>query len=603
MAKKAHGQLRRGQLLTTYGPGALFDLPRHSAIVGGLDAWPKTSDLEAIDEPRLSRKLQQITGVVLPKLYAPPAADDTPGAAPIGIGVYRFPEWFVVQEEITPGERNRSRRLVQRRALTKNTFEGRPVVATRFVAACAHGHIDDIDWRYFIHRGSTDCRRQLWLDELGTSGDLGDLMARCECGKQRSMSEASERTIKPLGLCKGRRPWLGPNSGEACTEQARLLIRTASNAYFPQVLTVLSLPESDSGIDTVVQELWDDLSAVEDAAELKVFKKKPAIAAKLASFEDADVLAAIARKKSGVVTPEKPLKQVELDAILAAPAGYGDDVPLNEDFHARQLPDHVWRHSSISDGIAAVYQLHRLREVMALVGFTRFEAIAADINGEYDQEVERAAIATEPNWFPAVENRGEGIFMQLRTQAVEAWMQRPAVQQRITALSAGHDQWQARRKTQHHFPGGPYILLHTLSHLLLQSLALRCGYPMSAIRERIYTDPQEGRYGILLYTGSPDSSGTLGGLVQQARAIDDHLDYALRMAMLCSNDPICAQHTPDDRLEGRWLLGAACHGCALVGESSCEMRNDYLDRALVVPVLGLEDAAFFTNTSPGTATL
>ena len=46
-------------------------------------------------------------------------------------------------------------------------------------------------------------------------------------------------------------------------------------------------------------------------------------------------------------------------------------------------------------------------------------------------------------------------------------------------------------------------------------------------------------------------------------------------------------------MEGRWLHGAACHGCALVAETSCEMRNDYLDRALVVPTLAVHDAAFF----------
>ncbi len=407
MAIKAHGQLRRGQLLTTYGPGALFDLPRHSAIIGGLDSWPPPSKLEQIVEPRLSRTLQRMTGVVAPKLYAPPAADDAPGAAPIGIGVYRFPEWFVVQEKIEPGEPNRSRRLVQRQALTKGLFEGLPVVATRFVAACSHGHINDVNWRFFVH-GNMDCRRRMWLDERGTSGDLGDLLVRCECGKRRNMIDAADRTLKPLGFCSGRRPWLGPNSDEACSEQARLLIRTASNAYFPQVLTVLSLPERDSTIDTVVQELWDDLSAVEDAGDLKSFKKKANIAAKLAPFQDNEILEAIARKKNGVLTPEKPLKQVELDAILASPQGYGDDVPLNEDFHARRLPEQVWRHSKTSAGVAAVYQLHRLREVMALVGFTRFEAIAADINGEYDQDVERAAIACEPSWFPAVENRGEG---------------------------------------------------------------------------------------------------------------------------------------------------------------------------------------------------
>jgi hypothetical protein len=592
--KKAHGQLRRGQILTTYGPGALFDLPRHSAIIGGLDAWPKPSELEEIIEPRLSRKLHEITEVVHPRLYAPPASEHAPGSKLVGIGVYRFPEWFVVQEEIKPGDRNRPRRLVHRKALDSHSrFDGRPVVATRFVAACSHGHVSDLNWRAFVHGGSSACSGQLWLDELGTSGDLGDLVVRCTCGKKRSMIEASNRELKPLGVCNGRRPWLGPESNEPCSEPARLLIRTASNAYFPQVLTVLSLPERDSSVDAAVEKLWSFLMVVSDAYLLNVVKGNPDIAAGLAPYSDDEVLAAIMRKKSGVIQPEKPLKQVELDAILAAKEGFGDDVPLNEDFHARRLPEHVWRHSEVSAGIAAVYQLHRLREVMALVGFTRFEAIAADINGEYEEEVERADLAHEPSWFPAVENRGEGIFVQLRPEAVTAWMERPEVKQRVSALSAGHDQWQAKRKTKRPFPGGPYILLHTLSHVLLQSLALRCGYPMSAIRERIYVDSTEQRYGILLYTGSPDSGGTLGGLVQQARAIEEHLDHALRTAMLCSNDPICAQHTPDDALEGRWLLGAACHGCALIGEPSCEVRNDYLDRALVIPVLGLEDAAFF----------
>jgi hypothetical protein len=81
--------------------------------------------------------------------------------------------------------------------------------------------------------------------------------------------------------------------------------------------------------------------------------------------------------------------------------------------------------------------------------------------------------------------------------------------------------------------------------------------------------------------------------VQEARHIEEHLLLAMRMGALCSNDPICAHHTPGTSLEKRWLHGAACHGCALVAETSCEMRNDYLDRALVVPVLGVAGAAFF----------
>ena len=168
---------------------------------------------------------------------------------------------------------------------------------------------------------------------------------------------------------------------------------------------------------------------------------------------------------------------------------------------------------------------------------------------------------------------------------------RPAVQARLAALLAGHELWCKDRKTRRAFPGGPYILLHTLSHLLIQSLAMRCGYPATSIRERVYVEGE--RYGILLYTGSPDAEGTLGGLVQQARRIEEHLEQACRAAALCSNDPICAQHAPETTLEGHLLLGAACHACTLVAETSCEMRNDYLDRALVVPVIGLEDAAFF----------
>lgn len=597
MSRKAQGQLRRGQVITTYGPGALIDLPRHSAIIGGLDTWPKTIDLDEILEPRLTRKLQLMTAVPAPRLFAPPPDSNDPRETAKGIGAWRFPEWFVVQEASTSEERERSRRLVHRKALNdKGLFEGRPVVATRFVRACPKGHVDDLDWRFFAHGSEDNCRRQLWLDERGTSGDLADLVVRCECGKSRSLYEATQLEMNPLRTCSGARPWLGRNANEDCNQPSRLLIRTASNAYFPQVVSVLSLPDSGGAVEKAVRELWDDLQIVEDASDLAFLKKKPRITARLALFSDDEVLTAIREVRNGP-TEEKPVKQVELAALLAAPEGFGDDVPIDPNFHARRLPDRAWRHSQKWSDIVAVTQLHRLREVLALVGFTRFEAVMPDINGEYESDVERAQIALEPQWFPAVENRGEGIFFQLSKEAVNSWLSRLAVKRRLTALMRGHQIWAKDRKSSRVFPGGPYILLHTFSHLLIQSLAMRCGYPASSIRERIYADAQMERFGILLFTGSPDAEGTLGGLVQQARHLEDHLAQALRMSALCSNDPICGQHAPGESMEGRWLHGAACHGCALVAETSCEMSNDYLDRALVVPVLGVPDAAFFPAIS------
>jgi hypothetical protein len=361
-------------------------------------------------------------------------------------------------------------------------------------------------------------------------------------------------------------------------------------------MSMLSLPDRGTAVETAVVEIWNYLQIVEDADGLSFIKKQPSVAEKLAPFSDDEVLAAISSVRGGK-SYDRPVKQVELDALLAAPEGFGDDVPINPDFHARRLPDHTWRHTERSDGIDAIIQLHRLREVLALTGFTRFEAVTPDINGEYETDVQRAEIALDPRWFPAVENRGEGIFLQLGAAAVKSWLERAEVMDRLEGLRKGHARWLVGRRIQRPFPGGPYVLLHTLSHLLIQSLSMRCGYPASSIRERIYVDWEGERFGLLLYTGSPDSDGTLGGLVEEARRLEDHLAQALRMGALCSNDPICAQHAPGESMEDRWLLGAACHGCALVAETSCEMRNDYLDRALVMPVLGVTGAAFFQSVA------
>lgn len=592
---KGDGQLRRSQVITTYGPGALIDLPHHSAIVGGLDTWP--GDLEQIIEPRLSQKLERLTGVRSPQLFAPPVATNDPSAPTRGITAWRFPEWFVVQErrdneQAHPGGVETSRRIVHRRALDKKgRFEGLAVVATRFVRACPKGHVDDLDWRRYVH-GDAVCTGQLWLDELGTSGGLADLTVRCECKRSRGLYEATILEAKPLGSCKGTRPWLGKTPPEGCGQPARLLIRTASDAYFPQTLSVLSLPEPTRAVEKAVLELWGTLGAVDGPGDLAVFKKLPAVAQKLSRFTDDDILAAIATIKRGD-PKERAVKQVELDALLAAPEGFDEGVPIDPNFHARRLPSRIWNPRGEVPEIEAVTQLHRLREVVTLVGFTRISSVTPDIQGEYEQDLERSALAIDPQWFPAVENRGEGIFLQLRTAAVRAWLARPPVQARIDALVAGHNEWAKDRKSKRKFPHGPYVLLHTLSHLLIQSLAMRCGYPASSIRERIFSDGEGERFGLLLFTGSSDAEGTLGGLVQQARETRDHLAHALRAAELCSSDPICAHHEPGLSREGRWLHGAACHACALVAEPSCEMRNDYLDRALVVPVLGTPDAAFF----------
>ena len=132
------------------------------------------------------------------------------------------------------------------------------------------------------------------------------------------------------------------------------------------------------------------------------------------------------------------------------------------------------------------------------------------------------------------------------------------------------------------------IMLHPIT-----AVSLECGYSASAIRERIYAG--ESGYGILLHTGTQDSEGTLGGLVQVGRKIETHLRNALELGRLCSNDPVCAQHNPQDTHEERYLMGAACHGCVLIAETSCERFNQYLDRSLVVPNVATSGTEFFDD--------
>jgi hypothetical protein len=186
------------------------------------------------------------------------------------------------------------------------------------------------------------------------------------------------------------------------------------------------------------------------------------------------------------------------------------------------------------------------------------------------------------------------VFVVFTRQAIQVWLEREAVRRRATLLLQGHRRWEKENPRLHrHRLSTPYIMLHSLSHLLLAQIALDCGYPAASLRERVYALPEEGMFGVLIHTGTSDAEGTLGGLVEAGRRIGEHLTAAVDAARLCSNDPVCGEHDPAAEHDPLHFLGAACHGCLLIAETSCEQRNDWLDRALVVPTMATPEAAFF----------
>ncbi len=99
-------------------------------------------------------------------------------------------------------------------------------------------------------------------------------------------------------------------------------------------------------------------------------------------------------------------------------------------------------------------------------------------------------------------------------------------------------------------------------------------------------------YGVLIYTASGDSEGSLGGLVRQGEAgrIEDTIVDAVKNAQWCTSDPICIQSAGQGP-ESCNL--AACHNCTLLPETCCECGNRLLDRATVVGMLKDKDIGFF----------
>jgi hypothetical protein len=594
----AGNQIRASQLITTYGPGSMVDLPAGSVMVAGLDYWnydPGQIASLTIDEPRLVERLKIILAKQNLTLRQPPPAQDDSRRVHTNITGFRFPQWFIVQNAIASGNGWRKRRLVHISHLDNNRFRDAnnracPVVPVRFVRACRHGHIWDVDWPLFVHQTSNACHRDLWIEERGTSGDLSDIWIVCECGRSQSMSQAARSGSALFGICNGKMPWLGPQENESCAEMSRLLIRTASNAYFPQTMSVISIPDFKSPVDDVVRSLWDNfLAFVQHPADLAKERTRPSVAQALAGISDQEVMDSIKRVRHGGSGQPQPVKSVEFEAFSSAKIEVGQETPEGI-FHARALPANEWTCSQTSS-FENVVLVHRLREVVAQVGFTRFEAAGTDIQGELSMNVTPARLAKDADWLPAIENRGEGIFIQFKKEAIDAWLARHEVQKREAQLQSGFNAWlQAHPGSQRKFPGVRYYFLHSFSHLLLTSISLECGYPTSALKERTYFT-SEG-YGVLVYTGSSDAEGTLGGLVMAGRDIKRHLNRAFEQGRLCSNDPVCAFHSPKP-LDHQPLLGSACHGCLLISETSCEQHNEFLDRALVVPTVEMLGAEFF----------
>jgi hypothetical protein len=290
-------------------------------------------------------------------------------------------------------------------------------------------------------------------------------------------------------------------------------------------------------------------------------------------------------EEGGDVPAATKTKSQEYDALVAGRA----ESDKNQQFVAEPFQPP----SEIAPFVAGAVAVPRLREVRALVGFSRLQPASEASGPTGIAPLSRGDVS----WLPAIEVRGEGIFLTLNADRLARWEKGKTVMSRCGII----DRRNSLRAAERHLPTPEpvlprFVLMHSLAHALIEQMSLDAGYPAASLRERLYVSSEMA--GLLIYTASSDSAGSLGGLIAQTQPdrIGPLLVEALGRAAWCSADPVCIESTGSGS-DGLNL--AACHACSLLPETSCEENNTLLDRGLLIGTPDEPDLGFLSDLVRG----
>lgn len=600
------GEVRRSQVITTHGPGSIVDFRAGgyggagiSVVSAGLEEWdrwappPGLGNPQTIYEPRLQRQLG-VDGFRLPPVAPQVAPGVYRNSAGKLVGV-RFPRWLqcprchVIRQlrgwNEDPGDPAYYCSSCSDAAGGRNRVH---VVPVRFIAICERGHLDEFPWDWWVRHAEV-CptpgrRRELKLEGSATAGLAGLILSCQGCGRSRSLEGCFGPDAIP-SQCHGRRPWLGMNADEQCAMRPRVVQRGASNLYFSKVDSALDIPPWSDDLQKRIGTRWAMLEKAKDQAQRELLIEAMRLS-EITGKSLSELVSAIEDRVAKLQSPDRNIKWEEYQQFIQHTKPFGE----NTEFEVRPAA----APPELSNWIKSVTRATRLREVRALSGFTRmFPPSVGD-----EDRIAKISL-NRPPWLPAIENRGEGIFIQLRLDQVKSWEVREPLVERVNSIRRAYEQaWRDRGR-----PGVPpqtvtprLLLIHSLSHALIRQLSLSCGYSSASLRERLYVDSRASwdMAGLLIFTSSPDADGTLGGLVRQGESanIARIFEEALTSMTWCSSDPLCIEGT-HSRTEP--ANGSACHSCMLAAETSCEEFNAFLDRGLLVGTPTQPEIGFFTE--------
>ena len=603
------GELRRSQVVTSFGPGSVVDFSAPgghpvSGMVGGLESWDEAAPdgAEGVGHGQVIRELRLLRKYDRKAFRLPPVR---PEAAPDidddVLPVFRFPTWLQCPKcnNIRPADvgawrrDNYNRNSPARFCFRCTDGQDNPVavVPVRFLVACQNGHVDDFPWQEWI---GCDCGKpKLELKSVGAG--LSGLLLNCynnDCSSERPKSLGAifnkDRLREVYGDCRCKRPWLGDRDPQSCDERPQVLQRGGSTVYFAALDSALSIPPFSIGQGLLDQAAVEVVDGGIERDQWSTYINMRSLPESTGRSADAilNYFEVVDKELSGDGAEDLQAGEYwKFDRALDEEISQGDF-----EVSPVSCPPEL---QSVIGGVA---RASRLREVRVLHGFTRVNPPG----GIFRNTGTVAPLSAErKDWLPAVEIFGEGIFIKLNRKRLENWREREAVKGRFETLRGRA--FDAARNEQERETIGKltptFVLLHSFAHLLMRQLSFDCGYSSSALVERIYSDVTgEDIAGILIHTGSPDSDGTLGGLERQAEPgrFIDTVTAALFSSQWCSSDPMCINDT--QAISTPQNL-AACHACLLAPETSCRFFNSYLDRGFLIGTPEEPEIGFFTETA------
>ncbi len=584
--------VRRSQTVVPFGPGAIYDFGNESLVALDTSRWP----VESCGTIRLPRLEEQL-GVDGFK-EAPVTEGSGDAVRKYSVPFMRFPQWLFCPECDRMTRWSEQLERPGEAPACRNCGAGAKLAPMRFVSVCSDGHLMDVPWSKLAHsqeRGRPRCEygdSQLkFFNNPSKGGGLQSLSVRCKCGAERSFEHlCNPEFLKTIGAgkCSGRHPWQKVEYAEPCERVPSVVQRGESNAYFAETLSALDITDSgDSTLDEIngrvtahtrfptIRDLYSEGTS-RSSTVMKKFVKEVATAVQCTEDEVWNCVAGEKSAHRGQMAEStksaiEKLKAEEWEAFQKAV-----HIPAGRNFVTQRIDfDHVeselpaeeqatW--AQFRNLVKSVVLARRIRIVKALTGFRRLDNAGRKLPPHLKGSL---------GWLPATEIFGEGILLEFDLGALDAWatqipcpnIDSMVAKQKRSGLGASFDV--ATPKS---------VVLHTFAHLLMRQLTFECGYSSSSLAERIYCG--ENMAGIFIYTGSADSEGSLGGLVREGEAdrIYSIVKTALFRGQWCSNDPICSE-MPYQGLGG--MNRAACHACALVAETSCELANTLLDRGLL----------------------